>query len=188
MFGNDKKVGNFDTTLVSSKAEVVGDIKLTGGLHIDGQITGNVIAEPGSGAVVRVSDKGVVKGEIRAPHIIINGRVTGDVVSFEHIELAKKAEVNGDVYYATMEMVMGARVNGKLLHKPEEKGAGKKKLSRFADSGNDSKSETARSEGAKSEGTKSENTGSAAPAGPAATAVHSPFSAQDDKIAAKANQ
>ncbi|MEX0584316.1 MAG: polymer-forming cytoskeletal protein, partial [Natronospirillum sp.] len=112
MFGNDKKVGNFDTTLISAKAEVVGDIKLTGGLHIDGQVTGNILAEPGSGAVVRVSDKGVVNGEIRAPHVIINGRVTGDVKSFEHVELAKKAEVNGDLYYATMEMVMGARVNG----------------------------------------------------------------------------
>ncbi len=138
MFGNDKKVGNFDTTLVSSKTEVVGDIKLTGGLHIDGQITGNVLAEPGSGAVVRVSDKGVVKGEIRAPHVIINGNVTGDVVSFEHVELAKKAEVNGDVYYATMEMVMGAKMNGRLLHTPEEKSGGKKKLSRLGESGDKS--------------------------------------------------
>ena len=131
MFGNDKKVGNFDTTLVSAKAEVVGDIKLTGGLHIDGQVTGNILAEPGSGAVVRVSDRGVVKGEIRAPHVIINGKVSGDVTSFEHVELAKKAEVHGDLYYATMEMVMGARVNGKLHHQQEEKGAGKRKLARF---------------------------------------------------------
>ncbi|TGG91385.1 polymer-forming cytoskeletal protein [Natronospirillum operosum] len=131
MFGSDKKVGNFDTTLISAKAEVVGDIKLTGGLHIDGQVTGNILAEPGSGAVVRVSDKGVVKGEIRAPHVIINGKVSGDVTSFEHVELAKKAEVNGDLYYATMEMVMGARVNGRLLHQQEDKGSAKRKLARF---------------------------------------------------------
>lgn len=126
MFGNEKKVGNFDTTLISSKAEVVGDIKLSGGLHIDGKVTGNIVAEPGSGAVVRISDKGIVKGEIRAPHIIINGEVHGDVYSFEHVELAKKAAVFGDVYYAMMEMVMGARVNGKLLHNGEES-KGKKK-------------------------------------------------------------
>lgn len=126
MFGNEKKVGNFDTTLISSKAEVVGDIKLAGGLHIDGIVTGNIIAEPGSGAVVRISDKGVVNGEIRAPHVIINGEVHGDVHSFEHVELAKKAAVFGDVYYAMMEMVMGARVNGKLLHSGEEP-KGKKK-------------------------------------------------------------
>lgn len=126
MFGNEKKVSNFDTTLISSKAEVVGDIKLSGGLHIDGKVTGNIVAEPGSGAVVRISDKGVVKGEIRAPHIIVNGEVHGDVYSFEHVELAKKAAVFGDVYYAMMEMVMGARVNGKLLHSGEET-KGKKK-------------------------------------------------------------
>lgn len=177
MFGNEKKVGNFDTTLVSSKAEVVGDIKLTGGLHIDGQVTGNVIAEPGSGAVVRVSDKGVVSGEIRAPHVIINGRVTGDVVSFEHIELAKKAEVNGDVYYATMEMVMGARVNGKLLHKPEEKGAGKKKLSRLADSSSTATDDAGKSTHASAPNAQSSATSFAA----------TDKSATEDPVTAKAN-
>lgn len=123
MFGSEKKGSSFDTTLISSKAEVVGDIRLTGGLHVDGQVTGNIIAEPESGAVVRISDKGKVTGEIRAPQVIINGHVVGDVVSYEHVELAKKADVTGDVYYRTMEMVMGARVNGKLLNEAEAKKA-----------------------------------------------------------------
>ncbi len=136
MFGSDKKSGNFDTTLISSKAEIVGDIKLTGGLHVDGTITGNVIAEPDSAAVVRISDKGSVKGEIRAPHVVINGRVTGDVISYEHVELAKKAEVNGDVYYSTMEMVMGAKVNGKLLNEVEQQKSTKSLVSRLSGGNN----------------------------------------------------
>lgn len=115
MLGKEKKVTQFDT-LISEKSEVVGNLKISGGLHIDGHVTGNIDADPESGAVVRISDKGRVDGEIRAPHIIINGSVTGDVYSFQHIELAKKAHVNGDLYYSMMEMVMGARVSGKVVH------------------------------------------------------------------------
>ena len=120
MWGNDNKVGHYDTIL-SNKAEIVGDIKVNGGLHVDGIIKGNIIAEDGSSAVVRISEKGVVEGEIRAPKIIINGTVKGDVHSSNHIELAQKASVTGDVHYIMMEMVMGAKVNGKLLHQNEQK-------------------------------------------------------------------
>lgn len=126
MFSSKDKGSNthYDT-LISSKTEISGDVKFSGGLHIDGVIKGNLIAEAGSGAVVRVSDKGRVEGQITAPNIIINGNVIGDVHAGEYIELAKKAQVNGDVYYQAMEMVLGAEVNGKLHHQP--KGDGRKK-------------------------------------------------------------
>lgn len=117
MWSSNEKVtpASFDT-LVSNKAEIVGDLKFSGGLHIDGKVVGNILADSNTSAVVRVSDKGVVEGEIRAPNVIINGRVTGDVHSTEHLELAKNASVQGDVFYNMMEMVMGAEVNGSLVN------------------------------------------------------------------------
>lgn len=121
----DKSSNTHYDTLISSKTEITGDVKFTGGLHIDGVIKGNLVAEAGSGAVVRVSDKGRVEGQITSPNIIINGKVIGDVHAGEYIELAKKAQVNGDVYYQAMEMVMGAEVNGKLHH--QAKADGRKK-------------------------------------------------------------
>ena len=126
MFSSKDKGSNTHCdTLISVKTEITGDVKFTGGLHIDGVIKGNLVAEAGSGAVVRVSDKGRVEGQISAPNIIINGKVIGDVHASEYIELAKKAQVTGDVYYQMMEMVMGAEVNGKLHH--QAKGDGRKK-------------------------------------------------------------
>ena len=41
----------------------------------------------------------------------------GDVYSSEHIELAAKARVIGNVYYHLIEMVMGSEVNGSLYHR-----------------------------------------------------------------------
>lgn len=128
MFGGNntsKPSSHHFDTLISGKAEIVGDMHFSGGLHIDGKIYGNIIADDTSNAVVRISEKGVVVGEISAPHVIINGSVTGDIHSCEHLELASKASIAGDVYYNLIEMVMGSQVSGQLKHtyrgKPEDR-------------------------------------------------------------------
>lgn len=122
----NKNPGHFDT-LISNNSEIKGNLHFSGGLHIDGKVSGNILADADSNAVVRISESGIVEGEIKAPNIIINGRVIGNVYSSSHLELAKKAMVNGDVHYTMMEMVMGAQVNGSLIHQTEQKnGKGRK--------------------------------------------------------------
>ena len=121
MLGNKEKgTGTFGssnaTTLVSRDTEIVGDIKFSGNLDIEGTVRGNIIAVSGKDAVVRVVDKGLVEGEIRAPSVIINGTVSGDVYSNKHLELASKARVTGNVHYTLVEMAIGAEVNGSLTH------------------------------------------------------------------------
>ncbi len=111
----NKKPDSCDT-IISAKSEIIGDLHISGGLVIDGRIKGNIIADDQTNALVRISESGVVEGEIRVPNIVINGRVSGNVHSSQHIELAKKAVVTGDVNYIMMEMVMGAQVNGNLIH------------------------------------------------------------------------
>lgn len=121
MFSNkDKTAASHCDTLISQKTEIVGDVKFKGGLQIEGVIKGNLIAEPGSGAMVRIADSGRVEGQINAPNVVVNGAVIGDIYAGEYIELAKKARVQGDVYYYMMEMVMGAEVNGKLIHQGKD--------------------------------------------------------------------
>lgn len=117
MFGNKTPPTNNFDTLISSKAEIVGDIHFSGGLHIDGKVYGNIIADDDSKAVLRVSDKGLVEGEVSVPHIIVNGTIVGDVHSCEHLELAAKAEIKGNIFYNTVEMVMGSQVDGRLAHR-----------------------------------------------------------------------
>ena len=104
------------TTLVSRDTEIVGDLKFSGNLDIEGIVRGNIIAVDGKDAVVRVVDKGLVEGEIRAPSVIVNGSVMGDVYSTKHLELASKARVQGNVHYTLVEMAIGAEVNGSLTH------------------------------------------------------------------------
>ena len=113
--GKNKKTTRMDT-LVGSQSEVSGDVKFTGGLHIEGTIKGNVIAENDGKSLVQLSENGTIEGEIRAPFVVLNGVVVGDVHGGEHVELASKARVAGNVYYNLIEMAVGAEVNGKLVH------------------------------------------------------------------------
>lgn len=113
-----KPLGQFDT-LISSKTSIAGDITFSGGLHIDGKVRGKVLAEENSSAVLRISEVGEITGDVMAPHVVINGTLNGDLYASEHLELAAKASINGNVYYNLLEMAMGAEVNGSLVHQKE---------------------------------------------------------------------
>lgn len=122
------KVADIDT-LIGQHTEVEGDVRFKGGLHVNGLIKGNVIAEQDSSSVLVLSEQGRIEGEVRVPHVILNGAVTGDVHAGERIELAARARVTGNVYYSLIEMAMGAEVNGNLVHRVEAAGSSVVKLS-----------------------------------------------------------
>jgi cytoskeletal protein CcmA (bactofilin family) len=111
-----KGTGAGGTTLISKSTELQGSVNFSGSLEIEGRVKGNIYAEEGSNARVRIMESGVVEGDISAPTIVINGSVNGDVHSSKHVELAAKATVTGNVHYQVIEVVKGAQVNGSLLY------------------------------------------------------------------------
>lgn len=120
MFRQNQKRGPLKIeTLVGRNTTLKGDIHFSGGLHIDGTIQGNVIADDGTSSILSLSEHGRIEGEVHVPVITLNGSVSGDVHASKSIELAPRASVNGNVYYKLIEMAMGAEVNGKLVHKSE---------------------------------------------------------------------
>ncbi len=121
MFGKSKDNPPLATnlpsmTLISRNTEIVGDIHFSGELIIEGRVKGNIYAADDSAALIRVAENGAVEGEICVPSAVINGLIQGDLRSANHIELASKAVVVGNVYYNLIEMVMGSEVNGNLIH------------------------------------------------------------------------
>ncbi len=118
MLSNKKRKAAKIDSLIGQNTEIQGDVVFSGGLHVDGKIHGNVIAND-KDSLLTISDQGIVEGEVRVPNIILNGQVIGDVHAEERIELAAQARVAGNVYYALIEMAIGAEVNGKLVHRSE---------------------------------------------------------------------
>jgi cytoskeletal protein CcmA (bactofilin family) len=121
-----ESVGRIDT-LVGRSASVQGDVEFAGGLHIDGRITGSVRATPGTSASLSVSEHGVIEGSVEAPHVVLNGRVNGDIIGSERVVLGGKARVRGDVHYGVIEMALGAQISGKLVPRNDTQAAKKAK-------------------------------------------------------------
>lgn len=110
-------------TLIGAESRVDGDVHFVGGLRIDGAVKGNVVADD-LGTVV-LSEKGSVEGEIRVAHAVIDGKVIGPVHGSESVELQAKANVYGDVHYKSLEVQLGAIVQGRLVHLVEVRSAEK---------------------------------------------------------------
>jgi cytoskeletal protein CcmA (bactofilin family) len=107
--------------LIGSGTTVDGNITFSGGLRVDGRVRGNVVAVDGEAATLVVSEEARIEGEIRVSHVVINGSVVGPVHASEYIELQPKANVTGDVHYKTLEMHLGAVVQGRLSYLSEGK-------------------------------------------------------------------
>lgn len=111
-----KKSGSGGTTLIAEGTTVVGEVQFNGNLDVEGVVQGNIVAGAGKDAVVRVIGKGRVEGDIHAPYVVINGTVRGDVHASAQLDLASKGRVDGNVFYALVEMAAGSEVNGSLTH------------------------------------------------------------------------
>jgi len=122
MFGKKKKSSGKIDTLIGQNTEIRGDVVFTGGLHVDGVIKGNVTAAQDGGSMLSLSDRGRIEGEVRVPNLVLNGTVVGDVHSGNHIELAPKSRITGNLYYKVLEMAGGAEVNGNLVRRGSEPG------------------------------------------------------------------
>ena len=121
MWGKKTSKSTKIETLIGTAMEIQGDLIFSGGLHVDGKIVGNVIAEDDSHSMLVLSDQGQIEGEVRVPYVVLNGQVTGDVYASERVELSSHGQVKGNVYYNLLEMAMGAEVNGNLVHCKDEK-------------------------------------------------------------------
>jgi len=102
---------------------VHGDVTFSGGLRIDGTVYGKVATTDNGPGTLVVSEQARVEGEVRVSHVVINGTVSGPVTANDYLELQAKARVNGDVAYRTLEMHVGAIVQGKLAHAEPESAA-----------------------------------------------------------------
>jgi cytoskeletal protein CcmA (bactofilin family) len=123
MFGGRKaaKPQNRIDSLIGAGTRIEGDIQYTGGLRIDGEVKGRVVAPHGTPATLVISEQARVEGEVRVSHLVVNGTIVGPVHSGEFLELQPKARITGDVYYSRLEMHLGAVVEGRLVHgAPEE--------------------------------------------------------------------
>ena len=123
MFGNKPtKPQNRIDSLVGAGTVVEGNIAFSGGLRVDGRVRGNVLTADDQPSTLVLSEKAQIEGEIRVSQSLSDALVGERLFGAEYVELQPKSNVTGDVHYRTLEIQLGAVVQGRLVHQDEERG------------------------------------------------------------------
>lgn len=95
-------------SIISEGFELQGDIKSSGGLHVEGRIDGRVEVDN-----LTIGPKGSVRGVVKCTALNIKGTFDGDAVC-DSLSLSGNAIVNGDVSYISLTMSSGTVLTGNL--------------------------------------------------------------------------
>jgi cytoskeletal protein CcmA (bactofilin family) len=101
-------------SLIAQGSRIEGNLRFTEGLRVDGEVFGDLRANPDQPSILVISEEAVVEGAVDADHVIINGSVKGPVNARELLELQPRARIEGDVTYKALEMHQGAVISGVL--------------------------------------------------------------------------
>ena len=80
--------------------------------HIEGEVGGDLSAAGNSTIVIAAS--GRVRGEVTAGHVIVCGKVDGDIYAATSVTIRSSARIVGDVHCQRIAMHAGAIVSGRL--------------------------------------------------------------------------
>jgi len=95
-------------SIVGSGMTIDGNVAITGDIHIDGTITGNIVARQ-----VTVGAHGLIKGQVKALDARIHGTIEGDLLA-RVAALKTGAVITGDISYEVIEVEQGAQIDGRL--------------------------------------------------------------------------
>jgi cytoskeletal protein CcmA (bactofilin family) len=107
-------------SLIGAGTRIEGNVTFAGGLRVDGEVKGDVTALPEQPSTLVVSEKARIEGEIRVSHLVVNGTIEGPLHVSEFLELQANSRVRGDIHYSTLEMHLGAVVEGRLVPRTAE--------------------------------------------------------------------
>lgn len=123
MFNKTSKPNSKIDSLIGAGTTIEGNVIFSGGLRIDGEVKGSVTAKGDQPGTLVVSEHARIDGEVNVAHLVVNGTINGPVRSDEFLELQPRARVTGDVEYNSIEMHLGAIVQGRLMHYADTDGA-----------------------------------------------------------------
>ncbi len=116
-FRSNKSLGESQEvfeSIIGPTLRVEGNLIIQKGVRIDGTVDGNILQQDGQDAVVAISEKASVTGDVRANSVILSGYLKGNIFASTRVELLKTARIDGNISYSSIGMEVGASINGSL--------------------------------------------------------------------------
>jgi cytoskeletal protein CcmA (bactofilin family) len=89
--------------------ELKGTLKFSGELTFDGKIEGDISSE----GTLNLGDNAVIKGTVDVGSVIVRGKINGNIVAKEKIDIKAKTELFGDIRTAKLLIEEGVTFVGK---------------------------------------------------------------------------
>ena len=102
--------------VLSSDVEIKGDLKFSGEMTFDGKIDGEI---KGEGPLL-LGESSVVNGNIEAQSAVVRGKVTGNIVTKEKLEIKGKTELFGDIRTSRLSIEEGVTFVGRAEVNPNK--------------------------------------------------------------------
>ncbi len=97
------------TNILSNGLEIIGSIRFSNDMIIDGRIEGEITSDKGR---VTIGENAAITGDITAGEVKVYGRVDGKITS-QRCELKDKSRINGDIKSKVFSMEEGASLSGR---------------------------------------------------------------------------
>tara|TARA_B100000795_G_scaffold202972_1_gene156678 strand:- start:65 stop:445 length:381 start_codon:yes stop_codon:yes gene_type:complete len=107
-------MGNKINTLIGTDISIIGDIFYEGIVHVEASIEGSLLARKDKDSKLFINKSAVIKGNLDGTDVAINGTVYGNVYVHNLLQLGSDAFVKGNIYYKSIEMEVGAKIDGRL--------------------------------------------------------------------------
>lgn len=102
-------------SVFGSATRIEGTVHIEESVRIDGRIEGNLDQPDGNARWIVIGPKGEVHGDIRAQNVSVAGKVFGNIIASESIELLEGSEVRGNITHKSINVEPGASVHGQLI-------------------------------------------------------------------------
>lgn len=102
--------------VLNSDVEVKGTLKFSGELTFDGKVDGDISSD----GTLTLGDNAIVKGTIDAGSVVVRGKITGNIIAKDKIELKAKTELFGDVRASKLVIEEGVTFVGKTEVNPNK--------------------------------------------------------------------
>lgn len=104
------------STIIGKDSVITGTIDIKGPLRVDGKIKGQVHCSD----TVTVGIGGELEAEVNCRNASISGKVIGNIIATEKVELQAKAEIEGDLKTKSLVIEQGAVFSGSCHMKAQE--------------------------------------------------------------------
>jgi len=102
--------------VLSSDVEIKGNLKFSGELTFEGKIDGEIHTD----GTLLLGDGAIVNGNINAQSVVVRGKINGNIVAKEKIDIKTKAELFGDIRASKLSVEEGVTFVGKAEVNPNK--------------------------------------------------------------------